>query len=68
MISSVLVLLHFVFSLKKDNALFKILNPVADVAKSQMLYYTQEVSPSFAKPPLDFNSGIAKLWLSSSIK
>ena len=28
-------------------------------------YFTKEVNQSLAKPPLNFNGGLAKLWLSS---
>ena len=33
-----------------------------------MVYFTKEVNPSLAKPPLKFNGGLAKLGLTSLVK
>ena len=33
-----------------------------------VVYFTKEVNPSLAKPPLKFNDGLAKLGLTSSVK
>ena len=31
-------------------------------------YFTREVNPGLAKPPLKFNGSLAKFWLTSVIK